>query len=201
MYGFEYSHKLRIVKKSHPHFLLINPWIHDFAAYDFWAKPLGLLQLASILRDHGAHISYIDCLDRFHPHFQSVTQTQRQGRGAYHKTRIPIPPGLEDVPRQFSRYGIPQSWFQEDLSNLSRPDVVMLTSLMTYWYPGVQETIQYVRKAFPDVKVVLGGDLCHALPGARCEPQWCRCCDIGFGNGHRSQGVVAFNRHGPGPKL
>jgi hypothetical protein len=20
-----------------PHILLVNPWIHDFAAYDFWA--------------------------------------------------------------------------------------------------------------------------------------------------------------------
>jgi len=26
--------------------LLINPWIYDFAAYDFWMKPLGLLTLA-----------------------------------------------------------------------------------------------------------------------------------------------------------
>jgi len=25
--------------------LLINPWVHDFAAYDFWLKPLGLLYL------------------------------------------------------------------------------------------------------------------------------------------------------------
>ena len=33
-----------------PHILLVNPWIHDFAAYDFWAKPLGLLSLAAILR-------------------------------------------------------------------------------------------------------------------------------------------------------
>jgi len=26
--------------------LLINPWVYDFAAYDLWAKPLGLLYLA-----------------------------------------------------------------------------------------------------------------------------------------------------------
>ena len=30
--------------------LLINPWIHDFAAYDFWLKPLGLLYLGGLLR-------------------------------------------------------------------------------------------------------------------------------------------------------
>jgi hypothetical protein len=32
-----------------PHILLINPWITDFAAYNFWIKPLGLLHIASLL--------------------------------------------------------------------------------------------------------------------------------------------------------
>ena len=54
--------------KSHgPHILLVNPWIHDFAAYDVWAKPLGLLLLGGVLRAHGARVSYLNCLDRFHP--------------------------------------------------------------------------------------------------------------------------------------
>jgi radical SAM family protein len=145
------------VSRRHPHILLINPWIHDFAAYDVWAKPLGLLQLAAILRNHGASISYIDCLDRFHPRSKSVVAPERQGRGAYLKTRILRPGGLQDVPRNFSRYGIPVEWFREDLSGLPRPDVVMVTSLMTYWYPGVQETIQHVKEMFPDTTVVLGG--------------------------------------------
>ncbi|GAI31851.1 unnamed protein product, partial [marine sediment metagenome] len=38
-------------------FLLINPWIYDFTAYDFWSKPLGLLYIASILREQGYEIS------------------------------------------------------------------------------------------------------------------------------------------------
>jgi radical SAM superfamily enzyme YgiQ (UPF0313 family) len=29
--------------------------------------------------------------------------------------------------------------------------------MMTYWYPGVQETIAVVREVFPDVTIVLGG--------------------------------------------
>jgi radical SAM superfamily enzyme YgiQ (UPF0313 family) len=143
--------------KDNPHLLLINPWIHDFAAYDFWAKPMGLLQLAAILRAHDISISYTDCLDRFHPRSNSTHEHQRQGRGAYLKTRISRPVGLADVPRYFSRYGIPLEWFQEDLSNLPRPDVIMVTSLMTYWYPGVQETIQHAREIFPDTPILLGG--------------------------------------------
>ena len=145
------------MKKDSPHLLLVNQWIHDFAAYDFWAKPLGLLQLAGILRAHDIRISYMDCLDRFHPGANVTGAQKRPGRGAYLKTRIPRPAGLKDVPRYFSRYGIPVEWFREDLSNIPQPDVVMVTSLMTYWYPGVQETIQQTREVFPDTPIILGG--------------------------------------------
>ena len=31
--------------------ILINPWIYDFAAYDLWSKPLGLLYLAGWFRE------------------------------------------------------------------------------------------------------------------------------------------------------
>jgi len=47
--------------------LLINPWIYDFAAYDFWIKPLGLLYLGAILRQNRHEIHFIDCLDPYHP--------------------------------------------------------------------------------------------------------------------------------------
>ena len=82
--------------------LLVNPWIHDFAAYDVWARPLGLLTLAAILRLHGYRVSYLDCLDRFHPRAPQSDPFKRNGRGPYHKTEIPKPPGLADVPRTFS---------------------------------------------------------------------------------------------------
>jgi len=152
------------VKSDSPHILLINPWIHDFAAYDFWAKPIGLLSLASILRYHGFNISYIDCLDRFHPQASPTDPYARFGRGPYLKTRIPKPPGLADIPRHFSRYGIREAWFKKDLYSIEPPDLVLMTSMMTYWYPGVQETIAVVREIFSDVTIVLGGiyaSLCY----------------------------------------
>jgi radical SAM superfamily enzyme YgiQ (UPF0313 family) len=140
-----------------PHILLINPWIHDFAAYDFWAKPLGLLIIAGLLKAHGIAVSYIDCLDRFHPRAAKTDPAARYGRGPYLKSRIPKPAGLDDVRRKFSRYGIKPQWFQEDLLGLAPPDLVLITSLMTYWYPGVQETIAAVRSVFPHTPIVLGG--------------------------------------------
>ena len=145
------------MKSNAPHILLVNPWIQDFAAYDFWAKPMGLLTIAALLRQHGLQVSYLDCLDRFHPGAQQVDPSARHGRGPYLKTRIAKPAGLEDVDRHFSRYGILPSWFEQDLKSLKRPDLVLVTSLMTYWYPGVQETIATIKSVFSDTPIVLGG--------------------------------------------
>ena len=153
------------MKCDAPNILLVNPWIHDFAAYDFWAKPMGLLTIAALLRQHGVRVSYLDCLDRFHPRATQVDPSARYGRGPYLKTQIAKPAGLQDVDRHFSRYGILPSWFEEDLRKLKQPDLVLVTSLMTYWYPGVRETIGAIRSAFSETPIVLGGiyaRLCEA---------------------------------------
>lgn len=152
------------MKRDIPNILLINPWIYDFAAYDFWAKPLGLLTLASALRAYGFSVTYIDCLDRFHPKAVPKDPYARNGRGPYLKTRIPKPAGLEDIPRNFSRYGIREEWFRQDLLAAPKPDTVFLTCLMTYWYPGVQAVIKIIREMFGNTPILLGGiyaSLCY----------------------------------------
>lgn len=144
---------------------MINPWIYDFAAYDFWAKPVGLLTLASVLRQHGFNIAYIDCLDRFHPNMAKTDPYARNGRGHYLKTKISKPMGLQDINRNYSRYGTRKSWFINDLRATPRPDIVLVTSLMTYWYPGVQETIKIIKEIFQATPIVLGGvyaTLCYS---------------------------------------
>ena len=148
-----------------PHILLVNPWIDDFAAYDVWAQPMGLLMLAGQLRHRGYRISYCDCLDRFHPRAPRRDPLARHGRGPYVKTLRPRPRGLEDVPRRYSRYGIREAWLREDLARLPPPDLVLVTSMMTYWYPGLQGTIAVLRQAFPRTPILLGGiyaTLCQA---------------------------------------
>lgn len=129
---------------------------------------MGLLLLAAILRQHGMDVSYLDCLDRFHPRMPRSKPDHLYGRGPYLKTPIPKPAGLENVPRNFSRYGILPEWFRQDLLSLRRPDLICVTSLMTYWYPGVQETIRAIKAIFPGVEIWVGGiyaTLCetHAL--------------------------------------
>ncbi|NOX32357.1 MAG: B12-binding domain-containing radical SAM protein [Deltaproteobacteria bacterium] len=145
------------MKTDPPHILCINPWIHDFAAFDFWAKPLGLLSIAAILREKGLKVSFIDCLNRFHPEEPGRVKELWDGRGPFRKTGINLPEGLENTGRKFSRYGIKPRWFINDLKKIKTPDLVFVTSLMTYWATGVKETIKMVKSIYPGVPVILGG--------------------------------------------
>jgi radical SAM superfamily enzyme YgiQ (UPF0313 family) len=150
--------------RSRPiHVLLVNPWIHDFAAYDGWAKPLGLLLIGALLRRGGCRVSYLDCLDRYHP-LAPHRPSSRSGCGPFRKAALPKPAGFADVPRRFSRYGIDPEWLRTDLERVPHPDLILVTSAMTYWYPGVVETIAMVKGAFPDVPVVLGGAYATLCP-------------------------------------
>lgn len=126
-------------KKTSSTILLINPWIYDFAAYDFRVKPLGLLSIASVLRKNGYEIHLIDCLDRKNikgKDSKELTRTPRRKYGAGHffKTHIEKPSVLREIPRNYSRYGITPELFEQQLQKVPKPDVVLVTSMMTYWY-------------------------------------------------------------------
>ena len=161
------------MNKKPPSILLINPWIYDFAAYDFWVKPLGLLYIASVLRENGYHVHFIDSLDTKYPqvmHKEGIRSATRKkyGDGHFFKENIEKPEMLREVPRKYSRYGISIELFEQELRKIPKPDVIIITSMMTYWYPGVFKTIALSKKQYPDVPVILGGvysTLCpdHAL--------------------------------------
>ena len=162
----EYRSTFPIMK---PKVLLINPWIHDFAAYDLWSKPLGLLSIASALRQRGLEVHLIDCLDIHHPGMKqdpSLSPPVRRsyGTGKFWRQRVSKPPPLKGVPRTYSRYGITEHLFKRDLEKISRPDAILVTSLMTYWYPGVQEAIRLAREVHPGVPVILGGIYARLCP-------------------------------------
>jgi radical SAM superfamily enzyme YgiQ (UPF0313 family) len=139
------------VKHIAPHILLINPWITDFAAYNFWTMPLGLLRIASLLRMNGFRVTLIDCLD------YSV-KTRRYGDGNFFKTKIEKPFPLKSIPRNYSQYGIPVEILLKRLPLIEeKPDIIGISSGMTYWYPGVFKLIEITRKLFKGVPIILGG--------------------------------------------
>ena len=118
-----------------PVILLVNPWIHDFAAYDLWARPLGLLVLATRLRRYGWEPRLVDCLDPDHPEMGPI-KAKALSHGHFHRTPIPKPEALEGVPRTYCRYGVHPEFIRKDLESMPVPRAILVTSLMTYWYPG-----------------------------------------------------------------
>jgi radical SAM superfamily enzyme YgiQ (UPF0313 family) len=145
--------------------LLINPWIFDFTAYDFWMRPLGLLYLGALLGEHTkGRLHFIDCMDRYHPGLPKKTKTKRDGRGPFFKEEVEKPSPIREIPRKFSRYGIPLPLFLDKLDQIPPPDMVLLTCMMTYWYPGAQLVVEFIRQKFGRVPIVLGGIYATLLP-------------------------------------
>jgi len=135
--------------------VLINPWITDFAAYNLWAEPLGLYYIASVLQGAGAHVHSINCL---HSSRKKEPEPQKNGCGKYLRTIIEKPTPLRFVERNYACYGIDVDEFEKRLKDIPSPDAVLLTSHMTYWYPGVFKAIRIVKKVYGKrMPVVLGG--------------------------------------------
>ncbi|MBN2136891.1 MAG: radical SAM protein [Sedimentisphaerales bacterium] len=168
-----------------PEILLVNPPIYDFAAYDFWLKPYGLLSVAGRLRAK-ARFKLFDYLDRLHPFFaQYQLESDRWGRGPFYSRKIKRPKAFERIPRTFRRFGLPPAVFRQFLADTAPPDFVFIQTTMTYWYQGVEEVIEDIRNARPRAKIILGGNyvtLCpeHAktlgadliVSGTNLDPLW-----------------------------
>jgi radical SAM superfamily enzyme YgiQ (UPF0313 family) len=138
--------------------LFVNPYINDFSAYDLWLRPLGLYYLAAAVRRHSdVEIFWLDVLDRFQDDVE--IHGREDGRGKYCREFLKKPLIYRPIPRNYSRYGIPLEVFFKKIANLPEIDVILVTSLMTYWVEGLQFTLQLLKKRFPRAKVILGGVL------------------------------------------
>jgi hypothetical protein len=183
-YSLQRSSAVGKAMENTPNILLVNPWI---AAHDLWSKPLGLLMLAGLLRAQGCQLRLLDCLDIYDPRLQEVEgmrpATRRGfGTGKFFRQQVAKPAVLEGFDRSYYRFGITPEMFQERLLEGVRPDAVLVTSTMTYWYPGVLESIRLVKEHFSDVPLILGGiyaTLCreHAVSNSGADhvlsgPEW-----------------------------
>jgi radical SAM superfamily enzyme YgiQ (UPF0313 family) len=142
--------------------LLINPWINDFSAYDFWMKPLGLLYMASCLRKNGLDVQLIDCLesgplDGISPGAVKRPARKAGGHGKLIREKIARPAALAGIQKPYHRYGLPRHILKMILKEMEKPRLVLVTSMMTYWYPGVFDIISLVKDILPGVPVILGG--------------------------------------------
>jgi pyruvate-formate lyase-activating enzyme len=127
--------------------LVVNPPIYDFTAYDFWLRPYGALRVAGRMR----HAGMIEAFD-----FLVSKERDAWGRGRFPELVVPKPAAYADIPRRFRRFGRPREEFRAFLRGRTF-DVVLVQTVMTYWYLGVREVIEDVRALQPEAKIVLGG--------------------------------------------
>ncbi len=125
--------------------LLINPWIYDFAAHNFWIRPLGLYKIAEWLWERGVEVALVDALSSF------------KAPGKLPRTAVPRPEILKAIPRQYSRYGMNLDDFVRFVRKASPFDAAFVTSSMSYWYPGVEKAVSILKNINPHAVVIVGG--------------------------------------------
>jgi len=112
-------------------------------------------------------VNLIDLLNRHDPRiafFARPKPDKQYGTGKFHTVEIQKPPQLSFVPRKYKRYGAPEEFFIHELKRIEKPDAFFVTSSMTYWWPGVRQTIEVIKRVFPNVPVVLGGIYARIYP-------------------------------------
>ncbi len=138
--------------------LVINPYVTDFKLYDEWMHPLGLYFLMDILQRNGHELSYFNCLHSY------CSSPRKFGTASFNFTEITKPALYRNIKRKYKLYGKPTGEFREFLENTERPDLICVGSMMTYWAPGVLETIKIIREKWPTVTIVVGGIASRLIP-------------------------------------
>lgn len=132
--------------------LIINPHVFDFKLYDEWMHPIGLYFLIHFLQENGFETHYINCLER-----PATARKKRFSTGDYPWTEVEKPQQYSSIKRKFKMYGISPDDFKNRLYRTPSPDVICVGSMMTYWLPGVSETIRLIRTVHPKSPIVAGG--------------------------------------------
>lgn len=88
------------------------------------------------------------------------------GRGKFHYEIIKKPSIYKNIPRYYRRFGRKKDEFEEFIKQhlQKNVDFVLITSGMTYWYLGVKEVIETVRRLLPRAKIVVGGVYATIMP-------------------------------------
>lgn len=147
--------------------LVVNPPVYDFSLYDFWLKPYGALRIFTFIKKNKRlNVQFFDFLDRYSPLVGAYGYRFRDmyGRGKFLGEEITKPEVLSFVKRKYKRFGIPLSYFLEKLESF-RPDYLLISAGMTYWYPGIVEIVESARRILGSrVRIISGGILASLCP-------------------------------------
>jgi radical SAM superfamily enzyme YgiQ (UPF0313 family) len=159
--------------------LLINPPIYDFALYDLFLRPYGMLRIGAWLESGGWEVRYVNGLDYTDPVSSTVLGAPKRkvdGTGKFHRREVPLPAVLSGIGRSYARYGILSEELVGRLAEGKRPpDAVFLATGMTYWYPGPAEAAKLIGDLHPRVPLIAGGIYASLLPEhcrSTCGPDY-----------------------------
>ena len=117
----------------------INPFFDDFYCYhDYKYQPIGILSVLATLRSAGYDVAFLD----------AVTKRRQQTRK---------PKELFDTEGGYYRYGLGDKEYKAMLREYASPQVILMTSSMTFRWHSIRDAIALTKEVFPDVPVVLGG--------------------------------------------
>ncbi|MCF7934734.1 MAG: radical SAM protein [Synergistales bacterium] len=136
----------------------INPPVRDFAFFDLWAKPVGLLSLLFQLRNQGNAVELVDAVH------EARTKPISYGRWKTGREEIAKPAPYRGTTRRYFHFGLTEDALTKRLQGVEPPDLILLTSMMTYWYPGVFWCVRVLRRVFPEIPILLGGVYARLCP-------------------------------------
>ena len=117
----------------------INPFFDDYYCFhDYKYQPIGILSVLATLRAAGYEVVFLDA------------QTKRR-----QQTRKPKE--LENTEGGYYRYGMGDKAFQLPLMKYPLPQVILMTSSMTFRWHSLRDAIALTKEVFLDIPVVLGG--------------------------------------------
>jgi hypothetical protein len=139
--------------------LVVNPWVADFKLYDEWMHPLGLYFLISLLEHNGFDVRFFNCLQP-----NPLSKSKKFSTGHFEVRHLQKPALFRDVKRTYKLYGQSPEAFSALLTSINPPDAIFFGSGMTYWLPGLVETMRFVGQFFPRTTIVVGGPSARLIP-------------------------------------
>ncbi|MDA3938532.1 MAG: cobalamin-dependent protein [Spirochaetia bacterium] len=154
-----------VIKSGKPRLLLFQPPIYEFALFDLFLKPYGLLRIGRWFAESGYDVFFVNGLDYNDSETKDLLGVPRRnsnGTGKFPRMRAPLPVGVESE-RYFGRYGVLAEVLERKVKEVN-PDLIFVTSGMTYWYHGVIEAVEISKRIFPNIPVIVGGIYAKLMP-------------------------------------
>src|SRR5438132_10846187 len=105
--------------------LLINPPVYDAQYWARWSQPAGLLRIATLLKERGYAIDFVDCMETdARGLVKKATRYDGQGK--------PLIVRRDDISKRIYHFGLSLQELEQRLHGFEAPDEIWITSIMTY---------------------------------------------------------------------